>query len=972
MIIRPLFFYLLFFLLAASKAVSQDFPLRHFTIEDGLPSNTVYEVYRDSKGFLWFGTDKGVARYNGARFETFTTFNGLPDNDIFFFQEDLYGRLWLGTYSGDLCYYKDDTFHTAANTPFLKLPFKTPFIKYISAEKDSSVSITFSEEETKFINVGKDKFSIYSIDQTKCGLPFGRILLIKKTQGGYDVTYNNKEISIDNRSNIVHIVGAFAEKLVDRFSCQNSVYFCTKNTFFSSDSTVRYYVRKYPIEEDKVHRIYVDGKNVYQGANDGLVIDDSFKILRGNKVSSITQDNINNYWISTINDGVFMGSFFNTKLYRNVYNDEIKYSCVRHNRIFFTATNNDLYCINNGTINCLFDYRKYKHASYTCPNEPGYLLDENYKYYMFFNNDNFIMNNVLWKNKEIKKYSIRGHSDGIKSITELNGQVYLQDRRAIFKIDYDKIKTGEEVSKKYYSIADAGIFRIFCLANAPDNTIWYATTNDIYKVINSRSVIQPQFKNISFRFFRFCGERIVGYTDNNQLLVCSNFENKMVVDSIPYQNCVWDRMYVIDTNHVLISTNNLYRLLTLHRGAGVKDSISIIENPYIPLQAESICIDSANCYFFKNGSITSVTINSLFIKPPPPKLSFTSLASGKTIYRIDNELQIPFSVSRHITISFSTLSTAGKNVFYQYSISKTGKDNWRDITGDINLVNTGYGNYTIKIRAKTYSSSYCIPAVFTLHILRPFWATWWFVMLCICITGIIVWLFIRGRIVVALRKKEKEHKSEIRFMRSEYKALNALMNPHFIFNTLNNVQALVNKDDRLGANQYLRVFADLIRQNMQNISRDMIPLQREIALVSNYLILEKLRFEDKLDYTIDIDESLDLSEIMVPPLLIQPLVENSIKHGIYPLADANGFVQISIQQQNETLYIEVKDNGVGMNHAKNKKDMESESFGLENIRKRIGQLSIIQNKEITFNINDVTDDSGVLQGTTAIICIPGF
>ena len=82
----------------------------HYTVDEGLPSNTIYDIYRDSKGFLWFATDKGVANYNGLRFETFTTSDGLPDNEIFLFKEDYEGRLWLSTYNGELCYYKDGIF----------------------------------------------------------------------------------------------------------------------------------------------------------------------------------------------------------------------------------------------------------------------------------------------------------------------------------------------------------------------------------------------------------------------------------------------------------------------------------------------------------------------------------------------------------------------------------------------------------------------------------------------------------------------------------------------------------------------------------------------------------------------------------------------------------------------------------------------------------------------------------------------
>jgi sensor histidine kinase YesM len=205
-------------------------------------------------------------------------------------------------------------------------------------------------------------------------------------------------------------------------------------------------------------------------------------------------------------------------------------------------------------------------------------------------------------------------------------------------------------------------------------------------------------------------------------------------------------------------------------------------------------------------------------------------------------------------------------------------------------------------------------------------------------------------------------------MKSEYKSLNALMNPHFIFNTLNNVQGLVNRDDKLAANEYIRVFADLIRQNMHNISKELIPLQHEINLVANYLSLEKLRFKEHLNYTIDIEGDLDLSEILVPPLLVQPLVENSIKHGIYPLESGDGQIRIHIFEHNDVLVIEVMDNGIGLQAAKEGRQPSHESFGLENIRKRISQLSVILNKQILFDIRE--KKRGEVSWTVVTISIP--
>jgi LytS/YehU family sensor histidine kinase len=207
-------------------------------------------------------------------------------------------------------------------------------------------------------------------------------------------------------------------------------------------------------------------------------------------------------------------------------------------------------------------------------------------------------------------------------------------------------------------------------------------------------------------------------------------------------------------------------------------------------------------------------------------------------------------------------------------------------------------------------------------------------------------------------------------MKAEYKSLNALMNPHFIFNTLNNVQSLVNRDDKRAANEYLRIFADLIRQNMHNVSNELIPLEKEMNLVSNYLLLEKLRFKENLHYSINVDESVDLSEIWVPPLLIQPLVENSIKHGILPLESAEGKVEVNVFERGGVLYIEIRDNGVGLAGNAKADDGEHVSFGLANIKKRMEQLSIILNKEITFEISETQDTMTERKWTVAAVTMP--
>ena len=553
-----------------------------------------------------------------------------------------------------------------------------------------------------------------------------------------------------------------------------------------------------------------------------------------------------------------------------------------------------------------------------------------------------------------------------KSILKIGTDIYMNTRRGIFKVDERALNSGAVAPLK--SVTDPTETRIFCMAQAPDNSIWYATVNNVFKVKDGSTTLQQRFKGVALKSFGFYDGLMIGYTHDNQLYVSNNTSGAIV--AMPPQKCIWDELYRLDTGHVIISTNDLYRVLTISGEKRRSYSLAVIDNPFIPLQAETVCADSGNCYFFKDGSVTAVNLKKMLVTAAPPKLFFTTLRTERRTVNIDSAIQLAYRESKNITVSFSALSFGNSNGRYQYSVSRNGEDKWQEVKGeDINIVNPGYGTYVMKIRAKTITSEYCTPVLFSLSVSRPYWAQWWFLMLAFgtCLTASA--LIIRIRLLQALRRKETRHSDEIKFLKSEYKALNALMNPHFIFNTLNNVQSLINKDEKLAANQYLRIFANLIRQNMHNISRELISLQKEIEVVDHYLKLEKLRFKEKLNYAINIDEHIEPAEIMIPPLLIQPLVENSIKHGILPRRSAEGYISIDITEENGCVVIAVKDNGIGIAAAQQGADSLHESHGLENIRKRIAQLAAIQNKDITLHISDVKDDNGTLLWTIVSVSV---
>src|SRR5262249_9706813 len=142
------------------------------------------------------------------------------------------------------------------------------------------------------------------------------------------------------------------------------------------------------------------------------------------------------------------------------------------------------------------------------------------------------------------------------------------------------------------------------------------------------------------------------------------------------------------------------------------------------------------------------------------------------------------------------------------------------------------------------------------------------------------------------------------------------MNPHFIFNSLNSIQNFILDRDVEGANAYLTNFASLIRQTLENSMNSLITVASEIQYIETYLRLEKLRFRDKFDYRIQVDDAIDQNNTLLPGMLLQPYIENSIRHGIQHRKDNQGLVLITISKTTGNLVLyTIKDNGVGRKKA---------------------------------------------------------
>jgi hypothetical protein len=315
---------------------------------------------------------------------------------------------------------------------------------------------------------------------------------------------------------------------------------------------------------------------------------------------------------------------------------------------------------------------------------------------------------------------------------------------------------------------------------------------------------------------------------------------------------------------------------------------------------------------------------------------------------------------------------SGGEIFYRYRLS--GLDTGWSITKENFLAYPALlpGNYRLELQAinKFGIKSEIISIPFSIE-------RFWWEKVRVQIAAVILFLFIVGLFMnrrirqVRLRENEKNLLRE-QVSTLEQMALKAQMNPHFIFNSLNSIQHYVLDKDIIGANKYIAGFSRLIRLTLDNSSKPEISIDEEIQYLSQYLELEKMRTGNKFRYSIDVPETILRNDYSISPMVLQPFVENSIRHGLRYRNDSNGHIKIEIISYEKGLKFIIEDNGVGRLVAgsfKSKNPIEYQSRGISLTEERINLMNRNRKEKIEMTIADVRDN-GTITGTRVVIIYP--
>jgi LytS/YehU family sensor histidine kinase len=214
------------------------------------------------------------------------------------------------------------------------------------------------------------------------------------------------------------------------------------------------------------------------------------------------------------------------------------------------------------------------------------------------------------------------------------------------------------------------------------------------------------------------------------------------------------------------------------------------------------------------------------------------------------------------------------------------------------------------------------------------------------------------RVVAARRRQVQKLQQQVKIIKLEQMALRAQMNPHFIFNCINVIQQLVIEKDISNTNKFITSFSELVRQTLDNAPELYIRLSEEIKFLTNYFELERIRLEDRFSYKIDISGLKYPDQWMVPNMVIQPFVENAIRHGLRYKKNGIGSIEVRFEQREALLYCTITDNGIGREKAmqmRKESGILHEPRGMDITMKRVESLNALTSGMVSVSIEDLEE-----------------
>ena len=944
---------------------SQDFSYTRYDIKDGLAGSSVFCAAQDKEGFMWFGTESGLSRFDGVHFKNFTTEDGLPDNEIIGIFCDSKGRVWLIPFRKSICYYYKGKLHTQQNDSLLSKLQITGNIFFIAEDKYGNLAFA----ENYRIHLIKDT-SISVITVTE---EFVISALATDSSGVFQVY---------SRLELFHILGDSLVSLKRREGIYNMGEIAIGKTFLVGQKTVlpqagdEFGKIKLIFPRTNVSRLFksimghisfsiLSDKLFSDNTNNGAVIyncsDEIYREhhLPGKSVSSVFLDNENNLWFCTQREGIYKlnSPFVSGHRFMGIHNKQLSvHSLCRYKENLWVGTEDGYVFTFDPVTGSAVIPPKTSDSMGGASNVTKVLLEIKTR------------DLLIGRQKQILALSglSNAQTGSLKDIRPAyENNVLVSTSNGVWLMDFITFKVGETIWNDRATTA-----------HYSDNFFYIGTLDGLYIVTKQKEIYfagndDPLLKS-RIAAIREAPDGTLWIATNDRGII--KYKNRKVLAHITSEQGLSSnicRCLFLRGNQLWVGTDK-----GLHKIETETDAYPITKYT----AADGLVSDFINCVYADDSLVYVGTPEGIsyfddkkISHQTPCLLRLTDIAvSGRSIAPGTRY----FSLERrnnNVRFEYAGISyRSGGEIFYRYKLS--GLDtNWR-ITKEnfLSYPTLSPGNYVMELQAinKFGIESEIISIPFSIK--KFWWEKTWIRILCIILFLFIIGVAVNRRIrQIRLREKEKNLLRE-KISLQEQMALKAQMNPHFIFNSLNSIQHYVLDKDIVGANKYIAGFSRLIRLTLDNSSKPEISIEEEIKYLSQYLEMEKMRTGNKFNYSVHVPEEIFYSGQSISPMILQPFVENSIRHGIRYRNDSNGHIKIEVIHYEKGLKFIIEDNGVGRIIAgtfKSKSPIEYQSKGISLTEQRINLMNMNRNEKIEIAMTDV-EYEGTVAGTRVIIIYP--
>jgi ligand-binding sensor domain-containing protein len=956
------------FFFLSIKISAQRYSFVEYSTEEGLPQTQVKSIAQDKSGYIWVGTLGGLARFNGKDFISYTREDGLVNNKIISLAY-LNETLWVG-HEGGISKRVNNKFISWSLPSESKNVQVTQIIQFgkkiIIATNGQGLfelttngfkPVSFEAEGSNRIRdilYSQGKYFLATRNGVYYTSDFKKFYPIQQTLEWTisNLTEFQGEIAITSFQDGIHLFNASTQKLkvlpVDPemflasaitnhkgqlwiASAEGIIIYDGKTIRLINENRGMPLVSLNQIFEDDEHNIWIgsDGKGLICFSGEEFVHHNESTGLPSDLVINVNQDKSGQFWISTFNKGLVLqktNGEFQTIYDRipnfwcslmeidglNWFGTDMGLLAFHNTQLKHTFTEDDALLGNK--ITSLFKISK---TAMYLGGSRGLMKYESGKFTTLHDNDNYDIGTI-------------------RDIEIHHGVLYVATDKGLYQRKNNTFSSVDNFSKT-----------TFCMIIDNHNKLWLGTEEGLYALENGNVVNHNFASETASKFINFLNFR------NGKIYIGTN-----------------NGLYTYNVNE----KNTSKKIEHFGIQEGVVNLETNLNSSFIDRKGRLWFGTASGLVIYEERETNNIQTNprlllkDVLLNYEKSDFSTTQLQSGFSLPYSKNNISFEFD-----GISFSN----PKELKYQFWL-EGGEQNWSPPTSNptVNFTSLPAGDYTLHARAIGQQNNLSDVIITSFTIRAPFYQTWWFIGLCALIIGSLIYLFVRLRIKGEREKSAKETVViKNKLLALEQQSLNASMNRHFIFNSLNSIQYFINTQDKNSANKYLTNFAQLIRKNLDSSTSEgsLTSFSKEIERLQLYLSLESMRFKDRFEYSFEINVP-EAESILIPSMLLQPYIENCIVHGILPKKHVLGKIKLQAWTENQILMIRIEDNGVGISQSLDTKknfDGDHKSQGMEITSKRISLIKQMSNQ--SFEIigpDDLLDENRSINGTYVLLKIP--